>query len=89
LYRISQVVKRTRWGVGGYFHYLGRVYFLITRFIVSAMRLTEPACRLSFAVISRIGAPSRTSRIKARFSASVHSFGFGLIARASSTHDEQ
>jgi len=47
-----------------------------------AIRLTEPTCRLSFAVISRIGAPSRASRINARFSASVHSFGFGLIAKS-------
>jgi hypothetical protein len=55
------------------------------------MRLTEPTCRLSFAVISRIGAPSRTSRINARFSASDHSFGFDFIAEfaASSTREEQ
>jgi hypothetical protein len=44
------------------------------------MRLTDPACCLSFAVISRIRAPSRTSRINACYSTSVHSFGFGFIA---------
>lgn len=58
---------------------LAAVYFLTTRFMLRAMRLTEPTCRLSFAVISRIGAPSRASRIKAFFSASVHSFGLGFI----------
>jgi len=36
--------------------------------MVRAMRPTEPACCLSFAVISRIAAPSRTSRINACFS---------------------
>jgi hypothetical protein len=45
------------------------------------MRLTDSACRLSFAVISRIGALSRTSRNNACFSAFVYSFGFGFIAQ--------
>jgi hypothetical protein len=43
------------------------------------MRLTDPACRFSFAFISDTLAPSRTSRTNACFSASVHSFGFGLM----------
>ena len=67
----------------------GHIYFLIAKFMASAMRLTESACRFSFEIISRIGAPPRTSRIKAFFSASVHSFGFGFIARASFTYDQQ
>src|SRR5215831_4301950 len=41
----------------------GNIYFLTASFMVAAMRLIEPACRLSFVVISRIGAPPRTSRI--------------------------
>ena len=63
---------------------MGCIYFLTAKFMAFAMRFTEPACRLSFAVISRIGAPPRTSRINACFSASVHSFGFGLIAQFAS-----
>jgi hypothetical protein len=55
------------------------VYFLTARFMVRAMRLTDSVWRLSFALISRIGAPSRTRRTKACFSASDHSFGFGFI----------
>lgn len=51
--------------------------------MVRAIRFTEPTCRFSFEVISRIGAPSRTSRISACFSATVHSFGFGFIALSS------
>jgi hypothetical protein len=46
------------------------------------MRFSDPVCRLSFERISGIAAPSRTSRTSARFSASVHSFGFGFIASA-------
>jgi hypothetical protein len=55
-------------------------YFLSTSFISRAMRFTDPTCRLSFAVISRIRAPSRTKRVNACLSTSVHSFGFGFIA---------